>query len=386
MRIGFIGIGKLGKEVAEVMYDVGHEVEGYDIQFKTDYIKFPMKYDLREVCENKEIIFVALPTPHHPDYGGTKPSSHLNPSDFDYHPLKNLLHELNQFVRQNQLVVLISTVLPGITRTRLATLAHTYRFIYNPYLIAMGTVKEDMVKPEMVIIGTEDGDETGDAKILVDFYKTIVHPDTRFEIGTWDEAEAIKIFYNTFISAKLSIVNMIQDVAEKNGFINTDIVTQALEKSTYRITGKQYMKAGMGDGGPCHPRDNIALRSLSKNLSLGYDLFNSIIESREGQAKNMAIRLVELSFEYNLPIIIMGETYKPNVEYTDGSYSKLIGYYITEIFRQPLEYDKIEKPSIFLLGHREVFNNTIFPEGSVVLDPWRERNNNDTIYYGGKRK
>ena len=183
MRIGFIGIGKLGKEVAEVMYDVGHEVEGYDIQFKTDYIKFPMKYDLREVCENKEIIFVALPTPHHPDYGGTKPSSHLNPSDFDYHPLKNLLHELNQFVRQNQLVVLISTVLPGITRTRLATLAHTYRFIYNPYLIAMGTVKEDMVKPEMVIIGTEDGDETGDAKILVDFYKTIV-PKEKI-IGTW---------------------------------------------------------------------------------------------------------------------------------------------------------------------------------------------------------
>ena len=129
-----------------------------------------------------------------------------------------------------------------------------------------------------------------------------------------------------------------------------------------------------------------SLRSLSKNLSLGYDLFNSIVESREGQAKNIAIRLVELSFEHNLPIVIMGESYKPHVDYVDGSFSKLIGFYLTEIFRQNLEYDKIDKPSLFLLGHREVFNNTIFPEGSVVLDPWRERNNNDTIYYGGKRK
>jgi len=41
---------------------------------------------------------------------------------------------------------------------------------------------------------------------------------------------------------------------------------------------------------------------------------------------------------------------------------------------------------LYLLGHRNVFNDTIFPKGSVVLDPWRERNNKDTIYYGGIKK
>jgi UDPglucose 6-dehydrogenase len=74
----------------------------------------------------------------------------------------------------------------------------------------------------------------------------------------------MKIFYNTFISNKISLVNMIQDVAVKLGNMNVDRVTTALTKSTQRITGPAYMRAGMGDGGACHPRDNIALRWLAK--------------------------------------------------------------------------------------------------------------------------
>ena len=245
----------------------------------------------------------------------------------------------------------------------------------------MGTVKEDMVKPEMVIIGTEDGTETGDAKILIDFYNTFIYPNTRCEIGTWDDAEAIKIFYNTFISTKISLVNMIMDVAEKNGNMNTDTVTGALERSTYRILGPAYMKAGMGDGGGCHPRDNIALRFMAKEYDLGYDLFDAIMKSRELQAKNIANKLIELHGENELPIVILGESYKPGVSYLDGSYTKLIAHYLDYPW---LYYDKIFEPAIYLLGHRGVYNETVFPEGSVVLDPWRERKNKDTIYYGSK--
>ena len=89
--------------------------------------------------------------------------------------------------------------------------------------------------------------------------------DPRYVIGTWDECECIKVFYNTFISTKIGLVNMIQDVAEKQGNINVDVVTTALAKSDQRIMGPSYMKAGMGDGGACHPRDNIALRTWQRN-------------------------------------------------------------------------------------------------------------------------
>jgi UDPglucose 6-dehydrogenase len=378
MKIGFIGIGKLGMDAAEVMYESGHNVLGYDVRLISE-TKFRVTTSIEEVCKHGEIIFIAVPTPHHSDYDGSQPTSHLEPKDFDYSIVKSVLKKINEYTTKEQLVVLISTVLPGTTRREFIPLVKNYRFIYNPYLIAMGTVKEDMVKPEMLIIGTEDGTMTGDASKLTEFYGTFIYPKTRCEIGTWDDAEAIKIFYNTFISTKIALVNMIMDVSEKNGNMNTDIVTGALERSTYRIMGPKYMKAGMGDGGSCHPRDNIALRYLAKEYDLGYDLFDSIMKSRELQAKNIAKKLIELHDENELPIVILGESYKPGVPYVDGSYTKLIAHYLDYPW---LYYDKIIEPAIYLLGHRGVYNETIFPEGSVVLDPWRERKNNDTIYYG----
>ena len=382
MKIGFIGVGKLGKDAAEVMAEK-HFVQGYDLS-----VVFPSNFDmvgsLKEVCDDKEIIFIAVPTPHDPAYEGKTPMQDLPPKDFDYSIVKQVLRDINEFTTKEQLVVLISTVLPGTTRREFIPLVKNYRFIYNPYLIAMGTVKWDMVNPEMIMIGTEDGTTTGDAKLLTDFYNTFVTEGTRYEIGTWDETEAIKVFYNTFISTKIALVNMVQDVAEKNGNINADVVTQALERSTMRIISKMYMKAGMGDGGGCHPRDNIALRWMAKELNLGYDIFNTIMKARDVQAENLAKKLVELSEEYNLPIIIMGRAFKPDVLSDEGSSSVLTGYYI-EKMGYPVSYDDPYIPAIFLLAHKGKFNKHQFPDGSVILDVWREyRPLSDVkvLYYG----
>jgi UDPglucose 6-dehydrogenase len=387
MKIGFIGVGKLGKDAAEVMHEAGHNVLGYDTRIVSD-CKFEMTWILEDVCKHGEIIFIAVPTPHHPDYDGRNPTSHLPNKDFDYSIVKEVLTEVNKHTSKEQLVVLISTVLPGTIRREFINLCDNFRFIYNPYLIAMGTVKWDMVNPEMIIIGTEDGSFTGDAKILLDFYKTFIKEGTRYEVGTWDEAEGIKIFYNTFISTKVALVNMIQDVAEKIGNMNVDVVTGALERSTYRILGPAYMRAGMGDGGGCHPRDNIALRYMAEKLDLKYDLFDAIMEAREKQAMNMANKLVSLSEEFNLPIVILGKSYKPDVEYIDGSSSILVGHYVEET-NNKVEYD-LEQPilAIYLLGHYGKHHDYDFPEGSVVLDPWRQFKSDKikVIQYGNTRK
>lgn len=385
MKIGFIGVGKLGKDAAEVMAN-HHDVVGFDV-VDVKPSNFTMVNSIKQVCQDREIIFVAVPTPHHPDYDGRFPTSHLPNKDFDYSIVKSTLSEVNKYSTKDQLVVLISTVLPGTIRREFIPICENFRFIYNPYLIAMGTVKFDMVNPEMIIIGTEDGSLTGDAKLLIDFYGTLVTKTTRYEVGTWDEAEAIKIFYNTFISTKVALVNMIQDVAEKNGNMNVDVVTGALERSTQRILGPAYMKAGMGDGGGCHPRDNIALRFMAEKLGLGYDLFDSIMQTREIQAKNMAIRLVELSKKYGLPIVILGKSYKPDVEYLDGSSSILVSYYIEEL-GVSVDFD-IETPTtaIYLLAHFNKFHKYSFPKGSVIVDPWRQFHSEENlvIHYGNTR-
>ena len=142
----------------------------------------------------------------------------------------------------------------------------------------------------MIMIGTKKGNyETAyKAQELENFYYQVCDNMPRIEFGTWEEVESMKIFYNTFISTKIALVNMIQDVANKLGNMNVDRVTNALKNSTMRIMGPRYMKAGMGDGGACHPRDNIALRWLARELDLGYDLFESIMTAREKQAEAMA--------------------------------------------------------------------------------------------------
>lgn len=388
MKIGFIGVGKLGKDAAEVMAQK-HEVIGYDVNPNVSPENFSMVSTIEEVCQDRQLIFVAVPTPHDPDYDGRYPTSHLPNKDFDYTIVKEVLREVDKHTTKEQLVVLISTVLPGTIRREFIQHCNNFRFIYNPYLIAMGTVKWDMVNPEMIIIGTEDGSFTGDAKLLLDFYKTFITDGTRYEVGTWDEAEAIKIFYNTFISTKVALVNMIQDVAEKQGNINVDVVTSALANSTQRIMGKAYMTAGMGDGGGCHPRDNIALRYMAEKLELGYDLFDAIMEAREVQAKNLANKLSQLSREYNLPIRILGESYKPGVHYKEGSTTILTGHYC-KLDGLDVTFDDTSIPAVYLLGHQNTFNEVEFPDGSVVLDVWRAyKTSNPTItviHYGNTRK
>ena len=388
MKIGFIGVGKLGKDAAEVMAEK-HDVTGFDLA-AVNPSNFKMVHSLEKACTDKQIIFVAVPTPHHPDYDGRYPTSHLPNKDFNYSIVKEVLEEIGRWTTKDQLVVLISTVLPGTIRNELIQLCDNFRFIYNPYLIAMGTVKWDMVNPEMMIIGTEDGSVTGDAKLLLDFYNTFVTKGTRYEVGTWDEAEAIKIFYNTFISTKIALVNMIQDVAEKSGNMNVDIVTGALERSTERILGPAYMKAGMGDGGSCHPRDNIALRYMAEKLDLGYDIFDAVIKAREEQAKNLSTKLVKESLKSNLPIVILGKAFKPDVTSVDGSSSILTGKYCERFGSKfKVTYDP-KKPikAVYLLAHMNRFHDYNFPNGSIVIDPWRSfktNNNIKVIHYGNTR-
>ena len=434
--IGFIGVGKLGQACAEMVAEV-HDVVGYDVEPREPE-NFSMVDNLVDAVIGQDIVFVAVQTPHDPQYDGKAPTSHLPNKDFDYTLVKQVLSEVNAVATQEQLIVLISTVLPGTTRREFVPIMTNTRFVYNPYLIAMGTVKWDMVNPEMVMIGTEDGSETGDAKQLVDFYKTIMQNEPRYEIGTWDECECIKVFYNTFISAKVSLVNMIQDVAEKQGNINAEIVCDALARSDRRIMGPGYMKPGMGDGGACHPRDNIALRWMAEELNLGYDLFDAVMLSREVQAENMANKLMDLACETHpvfgritdLPVVIVGKAYKPLVPYDAGSPSMLVGHYIDKEGIDLYYYDEVmgeippqeilDEPAVYLLAHNPEItygeqldfvkgwydehrvtgadealtvataNGTTlnFARGSIVVDPWRKLPPMDgvkVVHYGNTR-
>jgi len=378
-KIAYIGLGKLGMPCAEACARKGFDVTGYDTtQKRSDLVT--IKSSIKDAVADRDIIFIAVPTPHEPGYDGREPTSDKEVKDFDYTAVKNTLIELDKVCNEKQIVVLISTVLPGTIRRELAPLYPKNKIVYNPYLIAMGTVADDMINPEMIMIGTKNGMSGTNCsyktEILSNFYNTVCDNYPRIEAGTWEEAESMKIFYNTFISNKIALVNMIQDVSNKLGNMNVDKVTEALAKSTKRIVSAKYMKAGMGDGGACHPRDNIALRWLAKELDLGYDLFEGIMTARERQAEAMAKAILQ----HGKNICFSSDSYKPGTDLVDGSYSLLVQHYVKKHGGSIV--NGIDSPVQVIVRVHET-DKISADQNTIIFDPWRSYPQADNVVYYG---
>ena len=379
MRIAFIGLGKLGMPCAEALAKKGYaDITGYDVVQKTSEL-VDIKQTLAEAVKDRDVVFIATPTPHEEGYDGRSPTSHLKPKDFNYESVKAVLKQCNDLMNNDQVVVLISTVLPGTIRRELAPIMTNVKLIYNPYLIAMGSVGYDMLNPEMIMIGTRKGiEETAvKARWLRLLYEDVCENNPRIEFGTWEEIESMKIFYNTFISNKIALVNMIQDVAHKLGNIDVDKVTQALANSTKRITGPAYMKAGMGDGGACHPRDNIALRWLADELELGYDIFATIMYAREKQAENMAREILK----HGHNVFFTSDSYKAGTSLTDGSYSLLVQHYVVKHGGQIV--NGFDNPVDVCVRVHET-DEISADNKTIIFDPWRSYPKAENVVYYGK--
>lgn len=394
MNIGFIGLGKLGFPCAIAIANKEHKVYGYDISKKTieeyrkgncnlyepdinNQLKQAFKNlifcdSIDQVAKNSEIIFVAIQTPHPPELDGSIRFNHAR-KDFDYSFLKEAAKELSENISSYKIISIISTVLPGTTRREIAPILKQKEcsLLYNPSFIAMGQTINDFLNPEFTLIG---GDDREAMNILIEFYNTI-HNAPKLTMS-WEEAELTKVIYNTYIGFKIIYANTIMQICHKIK-ANCDVVTGALSLAKDRIVSPEYMKGGMSDGGGCHPRDNIALANFSDKLGLEYNLFDEIMTIREKQTEWIA----NLATSYNMPIVIMGMTYKPYTNLTAGSPALLLGNIIAEKQKQfPTFYDpnfsqqqeiKLLESSVFIIATTwPEFKTFPYPKGSIILDPW----------------
>lgn len=139
------------------------------------------------------------------------------------------------------------------------------------------------------------------------------------------------------------------------------------------------MKAGMGDGGSCHPRDNIALRWLAKELDLGYDLFESIMTAREKQAENMAKAILQ----HGKYIYFTSDSYKPGTDLVDGSYSLLVQHFVRK--NGGAVVNELNEPVDVIVRVHETDNITA-DNKTVIFDPWRTYPKADNVKYYGADK
>ncbi len=395
MKIGFVGIGNLGLPCAVAIAMKGHEVMAYDIVADL-MTKSPRRYretgpdgeepfdphlersDIRfgsldEVVEHADMLFVAVQTPHQPEYEGVTrlPCQRM---DFDYRHLIHSIEDISAAVKRDTTVAIVSTVLPGTMRHSIMPGAcPLLRLCYNPFFIAMGTAMRDFLHPEFVLLGTDDPIA---AKTVEAFYATITDaPICRMSI---ESAELTKVAYNTYIGMKIVFANTLMEISHKTPGTNVNDVTSALKRADHRLISPRYLDGGMGDGGGCHPRDNIAMSWLARQLALSHDFFEDLMMAREHQTEWLA----DLMCAYDLPKAIVGHSFKSGTNRIVGSPALLLKTILEERGFQPLLYDPyvegaqrdIEKlsPHVFLIGakHPE-FTSLRFPKDSIVIDPWR---------------
>jgi UDPglucose 6-dehydrogenase len=404
-KVGVVGLGKLGMPVALAMSLKGHDVLGFDADSaKMQKMRFPhrevgpngepsiepllrksgLKFaSLADVVEHAEIIFVAVQTPHDPLYEGVTrlPESRV---DFDYRYLIAAIDNLSKTIQaqgKDKIVVIISTVLPGTVRRDILPLLNEHvKLCYNPFFIAMGTTANDFLNPEFVLFGVRDKIAARKAR---QFYSTI-HSKPFYET-TIENAELIKVAYNTFISMKIDYANTLMEICHRIPGCNVDAVTDALAMATDRIVSPKYLRGGMGDGGGCHPRDNIALSWLAREMKLSYDFFESVMLCRERQTEWLADLIDEHHRRGGYPekvVGIYGRSFKAQTNLTVGSPATLLANILKERGFKVRMYDPyiddgpcpFDTPGVYFVAtnHKEfVSPKWRFPKGSVVLDPWR---------------
>ena len=395
MKIGFVGLGKLGLPVALAVESKGHDVVGFDISEKVKDIieakKLPYKeiwaqdyldksnikfLDLKNVVRHSEIIFVPIQTPHDPLYEGVTriPKERV---DFDYSYLISGMKKLSEEIEnqgKDKVVIIISTVLPGTIRQKIKPLLgnHT-KICYNPFFIAMGTTMKDFLYPEFILFGVDDLNAADKAE---KFYRTI--NNATFFKTSIENAELIKVSYNTFISTKIAFINTIMEMCYKLPNTNIDDVTNGLLLGSKRLISGAYLRGGMGDGGGCHPRDNIALSWLARKLDISNDFFDQIMQQREKQTDWLANLIIENQLK-DKKTYILGKSFKPETNITTGSPSILLNNILREKGVNAISYDPYvdtKKPvfdkGVYFIGTKhEIFEHFEFPNGSIVIDPFR---------------
>lgn len=220
------------------------------------------------------------------------------------------------------LVVITSTVLPGamdreirpaLERASGKRAGQDFGLCYSPEFIALGSVIRDLMNPDFALIGEVDS-RSGD--VLESLYTSIHENDAHIARMNLVNAEIAKLSVNTFVTMKISFANTIAGICERLPGADVDTVTAAIGHDE-RI-GHRYLRGALGYGGPCFPRDNVALTYLASLLGAPSDLASATDAVNRGQVPHL-LELVKSKLSKGGRVAVLGLSYKPDTDVVEAS-------------------------------------------------------------------
>jgi len=282
-RVSIVGLGKLGASMVAAIASRGGEVIGVDVvpaavdavaagrapvqetdldaTLGANRARIRATLDVGEAVRDSSITFVIVPTPS--DARGA----------FSFEAAARAFETIGRALRATDawhLVVLTSTVLPGTTRQALLPVlerasgkqaGRDFGLCYSPEFIALGSVIRDFLNPDFTLIGELDA-RSGET--LEAYYGLVMANHAPARRMSLENAELAKISVNSFVTMKITFANMLAALCEAIPGADVDVVTHALGSD--RRIGSRYLTGGLGYGGPCFPRDNVALAFLAGAL------------------------------------------------------------------------------------------------------------------------
>jgi UDPglucose 6-dehydrogenase len=380
--LGVIGAGWVGLVTAASFADLGHEVVVRDIvpervadleagripifeagladllAANRERIRYTL--DIAEVFDRARMAFVCVDTP--PTHSG----------DADLSRVWRVVEELPD-VGGRIVLIMKSTVPVGTgaqVRERLdrAGLAHV-GYVSNPEFLAEGSGVEDFRSPDRVVVGSFT-DEDGDA--VASLYAFADAPILRSDVAS---AEMIKMASNAFLATRISFINEIANVCEVTG---ADVEAVARGVGLDHRLGPHFLRAGIGYGGSCFPKDTSALKQLAANSGYHFQLLTAVIEVNELQKRRVVGKLVKhLGSLRGKTITLLGLAFKPNTNDLREApslvlASRLIAEGATVRGWDPvaLEEARAMLPSIELTDDlREALKDA---DAAVIVTEWRE--------------
>ena len=333
-KILCIGLGKLGLIFSFILASKNNFVYGYDINqnINKDIItnkksaepklnnlikkyskNFKFEENFQLSVSNSSSSFIIVPTP-----------SKKN-KEFDNKYIINALNNIGPYLKNKKkyIINITSTVNPSSCRSFINYLERKYKikhgreFIltYNPHLIALGSIYNDVINSDVVLIGSN---EAYGHKYLKKVYSQIYKKKiTKLQFLKLDEAEIAKIAINTYITMKISFTNTISQISDKETNIDTSKILYAIGQDS-RI-GNKYLSLGALYSGPCFPRDNLNFSKYLIKKKLNYSLPEAIDTTNNDQLGRYIKTFQKINKLKNPKIGICGLSYKKNTNLSTRS-------------------------------------------------------------------